>query len=254
LIHTTDAAQRDNPETLLVPLDETFSIEPSFLLLRQAVRECREQLALQGADTVQVLLRDARSIFGWLLLLTVSEHWVRDQLGTQEWAVDRHFQTLLGADYIVLPVETETGTQVVAARLREQPAMLELDEQGFDPISPYRVRLGNLERGIDIEDQLLQIKELIWKTVFKGINRPLDEQDLKETLEFRYQDGESYYVMLPATTGGAAAGQERLLRLLRRDLPYLGAFLVGLQTGEQVLVMNETRLRSLTRESLRWLQ
>jgi hypothetical protein len=211
-------------------------------------------LAEQGANTVQILMTGALGIFGWLVLLTVSERWVQDKFGSQKQTVDRHFQTLLGADYMVLPVETETGTQVVEARLREQPAMLALDDQGFDPTSPYRVRLGNLERGIDFDDQLLQVKELIWKTVFKGVDEPLHEQELKETLETRYQDGESYYVVLPATTGGAAAGQERLLRLLRHDLPHLGAFLIGLPTGEQVLVMNETRLRSLTREFLRLLQ
>ena len=252
----TAADQRDNPETLLAPLDETFSIDDSLRILRQATRECRRQLAEQGADAVAAQELNARAlgVFGWLVLLTVSERWAQDKLGPQTRSVEQHFQTLLGATYLALPVETEAGAQVVEARLREQPAALELDSQGFDPISPFRVRLGHFERGIDLDDQLRQVKELIWNTVFKGTDEPLREPFLKEILEIRYQDGKSYYVMLPAVSGGAAAGQERLLRLLRRDLPHLGTFLIGLETGEQVLVMNESRLWALTSEFLRVLQ
>ncbi len=78
----------------------------------------------------------------------------------------------------------------------------------------------------------------------------LAEDDLKSTLEIRYRRGESYYVLIPARDTGALAGNTSFLHLLRQDLPYLGAFLIGVNTGEQVLVMNEARLMVLIREFL----
>ena len=274
LAHAASDERGDKPENVLIPLDETFAIESSIHVLRQATRACRQQLAEQGAnaDAVQAMMAGALDVFGWLVLLTVSENWVERKLEARERAggdagrgadqrqtVHRHFQDLLGATYLVLPVETEVGTQVVESRLREQPADFELDDKDFEVWSPSCVRLGDLELGIAPEDKLSEIKKLIWVTVFKGVEvpvpfRPFHEAELKDTLEIRYQDGESYYVMLPARRGGATAGQETLFQLLHRDLPHLGAFLIGLETGEQVLVMNETRLRSLTREFLRALQ
>ncbi len=115
--------------------------------------------------------------------------------------------------------------------------------------------LGELELGLHHHDALIQVKKLIWNRVHRTTEAPepfdaLAEDDLKSTLEIRYRRGESYYVLIPPRDTGALAGNTTLLHLLRQDLPYLGAFLIGVNTGEQVLVMNEARLMVLIREFL----
>ncbi len=170
-----------------------------------------------------------------------------------------HFQQLLGVDSIALPLETGVGTEVVEARLRRHHAAFTLDRNQVNVVSPKHVRIGDLELDLDHRDALTEIKKLIWNTVHETTNAPavfgaLEDEDLKSTLEIRYQRNESYYVVIPASLAGSFAGGTALLHLLRRDFPYLGAFLIGVDTGEQVLVMSEARLQVWIREFFRMLR
>ena len=106
---------------------------------------------------------------------------------------------------------------------------------------------------------MIEIKKLIWSTVFNDPKPPDPfDQDaeirLNSTLEFRNQDVGHYYITIPASRYHSAGGDADPLARLSRDLPYLGAFLMGVENGDQVLVIEEPRFVALIQEFFRMLR
>ena len=77
-----------------------------------------------------------------------------------------------------------------------------------------------------------------------------EAEELKETLAIRYERGENYYVIIPAQQDGSTVDDNVILNQLKRDFPHLGAFLIGSETEDQILVIPERRLVVLIREFL----
>ena len=138
-------------------------------------------------------------------------------------------------------------------------AAFELSGDSVEAIGRSRIRLENVELGLDPRDALIELQKLIWNIVFKESQTsrrltPTEEKILKETLTFRYGRGESYYLLLHPERDGWVADRTTLLQLLRSEFPYLGAFLIGSTTGEPVLIISDVRLMVLIREFLRMCQ
>lgn len=98
------------------------------------------------------------------------------------------------------------------------------------------------------------MKRLIWKEVFKE-DAPspftqVHQDDLKTTLDMRYQDGENYYIVIAAQQVAQIQHEQSLVNQLRHDLQYLGGFLIGTDSDEQVLVVADGRLRARIRQFL----
>jgi hypothetical protein len=188
---------------------------------------------------------------GWLVLLAVSEDWLQKNAG--QW------EHLLNAQYIEIPLRYEESTEVVIARLRKHPARYIPRQDSIRIDGANRVILGELELGLAQEDQLVELKKLIWSAIFNDSKppHPFDrdaEIYLNSTLEFRNQDGEHYYITIPTSRYRSAGGDVTLLARLSRDLPYLGAFLIGVENGDQVLVIEEPRFVALVQEFFRMLR
>jgi Trypsin len=253
------AEPSSQPENVLLPLDGVFSLESSINKLRDATQECLEQLTDQGSNETADIADEVARVLGWLVLLAVSETWVQNLAGRRE--SGEHFQLASSAAYIALPVETETGAEVVEARLSRRQAAFALSRGDVEVMSLNRVRLGDLEVGLHADDALTEVKKLIWNAVFKkshesGVLSPTDEKNLQYTLATRYKlnkHKESFYLLVRPGRDGEVAGHATLLKL-RRDLPYLGVFLIGSATGEQVLVMDDVHLMVLIRDFLRMLK
>jgi hypothetical protein len=243
-------------ESLLLPLQESLSIESSIRTLLEssirtlhaATRDCLQQLSGQDPGATQAVKTGATDVLGWLVLLAVSEDWL--QKNAEQW------EHLLNTQYIEIPLKTETGAAVVVARLREHPARFKKDCVPVD--GAYRITVGELELGVDEDDALRELKELIWSAVCEEPLPHLFDEDadimLKSTLEFRNDDGEHYYITIPASRYPSVAGSVSLLTRLSRDLPYLGAFLIGVENSDRVLVIEEPRFVALVQEFFRMLR
>lgn len=235
-----------NPVDLLIPPQPAFDIKSSIDNLHHAVESCLQQLVDHGSSAIPDIIKDAKTVLGWLILLTVREEWLQekgDLLGR-----------LLDADCIAIPVETEAGTDVVVSRLHGNKARPELDADGVRVFNPNRLNWAELETGIGQRDRLMEIKKLIWKVVMKR-EAPLsfgagEVEELKETLSLRYERGENYYIIIPKQRDGSSAIDNALLTQLRCEFPHLFALLIGAGVGDQVLVMPERRLVTLVREFL----
>lgn len=230
-----------NPVDLLVPLQAEFNIKSSIDELHSVVETCLQRLVDQGSSAVPDVVSGATDLLGWLVLLAVSETWLQEKAELLD--------LLLSADHIAIPLETEAGTEVVFARLRaKKPAKLTLNNDGFQVLNPKRLEWAELELGFIGTDRMTEIYKLIWKKVMESDLLTLGKgelQQLKETLEIRYERGDNYYIIIRAPSD-----ENTILMQLRKDFKHLCAFLIGVKAGEEVLVISEARLVVLIREFL----
>lgn len=246
-----------NPESILIPQETSFSLEAAIDRLHNATRGCLDHLVDQDASAAADIADAAVLVLNRLVVLAVHDAWVEEM--TRGAKPGMHFQQLSGVTHIQLPVETEAGAEVIDARLSGRHAAFELSHDGVEALGRSRIRLGNIELGLDPRDVLSEMQKLVWNTVFKESQRsrrltPTEEKNLKETLEHLYKHGKSYYLLLHPEREGWGVDRATLLQLLRREFPYLGAFLIGAGTHEPVLVLSDVRLMVLIREFLRMCQ
>lgn len=240
-----EISQQVRPEELLIPQEE-FSIQSAIDDLHKAAQVCLEDIIDRGSITVTAFVDGVTSILGWLILLAVSEDWLGDHLELQD--------RLLKTQFIEIPVETEAGTEVVVSRLRSHQARFKLGDDKVGVSAIHRARVGQLELGITLKDNLKEIKKLIWKTVFKS-DPPQnfdsgDEKKLQATLKTRYRRGVTYYVMIPESLNVTIAGNKEILKRLRADLEHLVVCMAGANRNEQILIINEEECEALIRELL----
>jgi hypothetical protein len=240
------------PEDVLVPQHGPCDVAVAIDHLHQAAHTCLQALADQHAHATADVATGAIQILGWLTLLAVSDVWVQQRLS--EPIPEAHFQQFWDAEYIALALETAAGTEIVEARLSRRHAALQLREDGFTLYSPHQMGPGDLEVGLDTRDAYEELERLLWKKVFKtDVPRQLSafqREELQATLRLRFRRGESYYFLLHSSHAVAAARNTALLRDLRAQFPYLGTFIIGMPTGEQVIVMREAQLTPLIRDFL----
>lgn len=246
-----DGQQEIPPEYILVPPQGSFSIEKSIRTLHTAVKECLERLSDQDKGAIPEIKDKVTNVLGWLVLLMISEDWLQKNAG--QW------ERLLKTQCIEIPLKTETGIEVVIARLHKHQARYIRRQDSIRVDGANRIALDELELGFAQEDQLIDLKKLIWSAIFNEPKppHPFDrdaEINLNSTLEFRNQDGEHYYITVPANRYRSVGGDTAFLTRLSRDLPYLGAFLMGVENGDQVLVIEEPRFVALVQEFFRMLR
>lgn len=245
-----DGQQEIRPECVLLPPQGSFSVESSIRTLHFAVKKCLERLGDQDRGAIPDIKDKITDVLGQLILLAVSEEWL--QKNAEQW------EHLLKTQYIEIPLKTEAGVEVVVARLHKHQAHIR-QKDGSRIDGANRIIVGDLELGIADDDRLIELKKLIWSTVFNDPKPPdpFDrdaEINLNSTLEFRNQDGEHYYITVPANRYRSVSGDASLLARLSHDLSYLGAFLIGVENGDQVLVIEEPRFMALIQEFFRMLR
>jgi hypothetical protein len=241
------------PEDVLIPQHGSCAVEAAVDHLHQATHSCLQELADQHAHASTEVATGAIQILGWLTMLAVSDAWVQQRL--REQTPEAHFQQFWDAESITLALETAAGTEIVEARLSRRHAVLQLRDDGFTLYSPHQMGPGDLEVGLDARDAYAELERLLWKKIFKtDAPRTLSafqREELQATLRLRFRRGESYYFLLHGHHHEAtAAHNTTLLRALRAQCPYLGTFIIGIPTGEQVIVMREVQLTPLLRDFL----
>jgi hypothetical protein len=245
-----DGQQEIRPECVLLPPQGSFSVESSVRTLHAAVKKWLERLGDQDRGAIPDIKDKITDVLGQLVLLAVSEEWL--QKNAEQW------EHLLKTQYIEIPLRTEAGVEVFVARLHKHQAHIR-QKDGSRIDGANRIIVGDLELGIVDDDRLIELKKLIWSAIFND-PKPPDPFDrnaeicLNSTLEFRNQDGEHYYITVPASRDCSVGGDATNLAHLSRDLPYLGAFLIGIENGDQVLVIEEPRFVALIQEFFRMLR
>ena len=242
----SDKEKPVNPVDLLVPRQAAFDVKASIDDLYGAVETCLQRLNDQGSNAIPDIVSGAIDMLGWLVLLAVSETWLQDQAGL--------LNLLLSADHIAIPLETEAGTEVVFSRLRaKKPAKLKLGDDGVQIYNPNRLEWAELELGFLKTNQMTDIYKLIWKEVMKSEAQRFGDgelEELKETLQTRYERGENYYVVIRASSNNSMISNNAILTQLKSDFRHLCSFLIGIKVGVDVLVIPERRLVVLVREFL----
>lgn len=242
----SDKVSQNNPADVLVQRQTFFDVKSSIDELYVAVETCLQKLIDQGSNAISDIISGATDILGWLVLLAVNENWLHERSGL--------LGHLLIADYITIPLETDVGTEVVFARLRaKKPAKLMLGNDSVKIYNPNRLAWDQLELGFTRTDKITEIYKLIWKEVMKSDAVSFSQgelEELRETLQTRYERGENYYIIICAPSSSLAVSDNAILTQLRGDFPYLCAFLIGTELDERVLVMPERRLVVLVREFL----
>ncbi len=217
-------------------------------VLHKATQACMEKLEDEGvaASRRDEIWEEARTILGWLILLSVNEEWA---------CAKSNCFGAMGADLrLEIPLETDAGAEVVVSRLARSPAGFATDMRGANVYGKYGVPGAIPEAGFASGDQVLELKKAIWKTVIKGepphpFSETHDEQ-LNYTLKVRGERGEHHYIAVPVSERNHPLNNESIYHALKSDLPALNAVFIGGKIAEAVLVIPEPHLLVLIREFL----
>jgi len=213
------------PENILIPI-ENFSPDTSISKWLRVVIACLSQARSQHREIKSC----ASEIFGWLLLLCVNGDHAIDVDNTKE---------------IVVPVHTETGTEVFIARLEQRSAKFQ--HKGTDKVlGEGHVDPGDLELAFFKLDQLRQIQELVY---FKAFGKTPNLNGnwlglLKNFLDINANNTKKMiYLTLPKTRYSEHLD---MIKTLKTDLPHLQVLIVGVDNngGNSVLIMDESRLEA----------
>jgi len=225
-------------------------IETSIKSLHKATKKCFDFLLDENpSDTErQIIWNGAVSIFGWLILLSVQDEKVI--------AYEKLFNDESNNFNIKIPVETEAGIEVFVSRLSEQPATFKVDDACMDVAGRYCVGAHLPEGGCHEDDLVLEIKRLIWKSVFNqeppAVFSKSDIDDLNYTLQVRREYGENHYLIIPVSVQNNPLNNPEVYRKLSEDLSALWTISIGRGENEsEVLLMPEFHLLVLIREFLR---
>ena len=176
-----DRENQHGPERLLVPYQEGFDIDQSIYGFRQATQQCLQRLADEESLNVTEAAKSAIDIFGWLVLLAVSDTWLQKK--------PELLERLKKADHIEIPVSTPAAGEVAIASLHDHQARFKMDEQRMAH-GKHQIGWGELEMGLTHNDSVTEIKKLIWKTVLKvdapGPFTKTEDQDLQAELEDQF--------------------------------------------------------------------
>lgn len=205
----------------------------------------------ENLKTFQREWEAAVSLLGWLVLTLVDKDWLeatRHELGENEEMI-----------HLKIPVETDTGVEVGQASFLGIKAEFKLSEKDTSLSGRRKIDVAaKIEPGWATNEKLLQIKQIIWVTVFKR-PAPLlflekDDQELNETLRtlrIRSRRREDYYLITDLSETADILNDEELYRELKRDLPSLNV--ITMEVGEKkILVMVEIKLRVFVREFLKF--
>lgn len=230
------------PEEILIPTNNAIDLEQSIRLWRKTIKTC-----LEGHKDLGLGIRQcANEVLGWLVLLVVKEA----ELNSHK----RQIHDFSNATEIIVPITTPAGTGIFVARLFEKPALLQI--KGNSVSCSGWIDPGKLERGLFPDDRLRDLERDIYHQVMLELPPATGNwlAELKNTLEFRYEDDqEVYYFTIPKID---YADDLSIISQLKADLPHLKAIIIGSDqnTGDSLLIMDESRLVPLLREFLLMLE
>jgi hypothetical protein len=216
----------------------------SIFWMDRACTKCFRQLQDQGADpsSENRIWEDANSIVGWLVLLSVDHEWAEN---TKE-ALEKQEQGIR----LEVPVRTDTGVEVVYSRIGENKADLCLDAQG-EVTGRHKISrspIEMIETGWALIDKVRDIKQIIWKEVFKGGKEPPrqftteDNRKLNTKIRVQSRKGKRYYLAVEVGKADNPLNNPEVYAALRNDLPDFQPVFIGIGRDSGVLVVDETDL------------
>lgn len=230
------------PETEVLDVDY---IETAITTYHVAVEAVRDSLLHSGSST----MNDLKSLLGWLVLLSVSDVWLDvHQKILEKW------QTV---EFIELPLKRELGAAVVIARWGKKNAEIKLDGRYAEVYGERQFRAEFFEENLCRKDALTDLKNAIWKSVYKDSDPPRDGNygGLAEILKIRYKRGTPHYIILNSDQYQGLIQRNRQIMLdLRKALPYLGTVVIGTDAGDEAMILPEETLEALILEFLNMLK
>ena len=213
------------PENILIP-KEHISPDVSISEWLKIILTCLSQ----ARGHLVEIKHCASEIMGWLLLLCVNSDHAIDVDKTKE---------------ILVPVNTETGTEVFIARLEQRSAKFQ--PKGTDTaLGEGYVDPGDLELAFFKTDQLQQIQQLVYIKAFGNI--PNLDKDWLGLLRDYLEINANITKKMTYLTLSKIRYSEHLdmIKNLKKALPHLQVLIVGVDNngGNSVLIMDESRIEA----------
>ncbi|MCI0734635.1 MAG: toll/interleukin-1 receptor domain-containing protein [Methylococcaceae bacterium] len=188
----------------------------------------------------------AQTILGWLILLSVNDHWFGKNRGL--------FQDDNKSIRIELPVRTDAAIEIVLSRTKQVPARFEANPTGSAVYGRHAMGTASPESGWSQDTAWQEIKLTVWNRLFKETrSKPLSEQDtqtLQGLLKFRSEEGSNYYFTIRPSDEKSPLNRQEIVAKFREELPALKLISIGLVGEQPVLLASEIDLGVLIMEFL----
>ena len=227
------------PEEILVPREQPLPMMDILDRFYGVTESCLKSLIEQHSDLVDPTKWIAEKVHGWLVVLAVNQEGAKHS--------GCAFDPWKSALKATVPLETETGIEVLVASLGTRAAALKLKSSGDvgarDGFGP-----DSLEDGIAQEDQLTGILMRIWVEIVKEkAPIPFGQQErtkLKVILKGkeRRKQGHYYVTIPPNMSSDAPLSNKTLLDNLLRTLPSLRIIYLTSGQSAGILVLDEYEL------------
>jgi hypothetical protein len=201
-----------------------------------------EGKADQEIDYVRSAVLD---IVGWRVLLSVNKVWMAQNLNK---LYPAEFP-----DAIAMPVQTDTGIEIVHAAIKERCARFNSIEGKLMGVERMpAVEHEFLEEGFDIEDIVRDIKTAIFKHINRkrGVKEQVPDNFTPEVDKhfnaklrvFNTRDKNVYFVVKQSGKGSPI--NDQVYQRLKSDLSYLQVIFQESDQAENTIVVNEIELDS----------
>ncbi|MGH8550419.1 MAG: hypothetical protein ACRERU_17830, partial [Methylococcales bacterium] len=210
-------------------------------------RTLRGMIDRNAGDQEQERFFDAaQTILGWLILLSVNDHWLGKNQGL--------FQNNNKSIRIDIPARTDAAIEIVLSRYHQVPARFAVNQTGSAVYGRHAMDTALPETGWGRETAWQEIKLTIWNCLFKeNRSKPLSEQEtqrLKALLEFRSEEGSNYYFTIKPSDEQSPLSRQDIGAKFREELPALKLISIGLEGEQSVLLASEIKLEVLIMEFL----
>ncbi len=239
-----------NPAEIADKLCDPNELEWAIINLHNAVQICLENLSddQQNSDRLRRMRESALKMLGWLLLLSVKDNWVAQNLGHLVQSAHIDFSPHL---------QTRTGVEITLARLDQRPAILEINPDKRKIAGKDSIDSDNLlEMGWEGKDIIKGVKRELWKKVYpekgdKTTFTKMDDELLKYKIELRRKMRKADYYVTAA--GSANPLKDLSLSHALTDILGLRLVLYGIAGNKEILIELEYKLEELVNEFLQTL-
>lgn len=222
-------------------------LEQAIGWLYSATKKTLKDLFDRGSTDQDRFFGAAETILGWLILLSVNDHWFGKNRAIFE----------DGAKNIRMdiPVQADTSIEIVLSRYNQVPALFEINETGSAAFGRNVLDTAVPEAGWGKEANWQEIKLSIWNWLFtESRSKHLsvaETRRLQGVLEFRNkEEGNNYYFTIKSIDQNNPLSNQDILAKFREELPALRLISIGVEGGESVLLASEIGLEVLIMEFL----
>lgn len=228
-----------------------MELNEAIIQLQIAVSQCINRLKEEGknADDLTLTWDNCVSILGWLVLTGVNDQWAAQaalEMAKNSRALD-----------LEVPVETEMGLDIVAARFKNLKASFNLNADGSDVIAKGRIpsEKWQIESGWSLTEKVFTLKKQLWKQLNRlAADKKVEKseqtltRELRQILHSRRRMGENHYLVLNKQDPNQ---EESVYRQLAADLQNLDIFyLVSDSNQGMMAIIAEPELQTQIREFL----